>query len=50
MKGNIATLLSKVFISYEIPVTYSTLEKVVHTHPAYPSMQSVSDALSIEFL
>jgi len=42
--NNIAKLLSNIFKAYNIQITYSTIEKVILTHPAYPSMQSISDA------
>ena len=45
MTDNITKLLFKALKAYNIPITYRTIEQAVKTHPEYPSMQSISDAL-----
>jgi hypothetical protein len=44
MSNQLAKLLFKVLKAYGISITYPTIERVVNSHPAYPSMQCVSDA------
>ena len=45
MSNHIAKLLFKALKSYDIPITYHTVEQDINTNPEYPSMQCVSDAL-----
>ena len=45
MNNNITKLLYKALKAYDIPITYRTIEQMLKTHPEYPSMQSISDAL-----
>ena len=43
MKNNLSKLLFYIFKSYNIPVTYRTIEQKLKTHPEYPSMQSIPE-------
>jgi len=45
MINHIAKLLYKIFKVYDIPITYNTIEQTINTHPEFPFMQSISDAL-----
>jgi len=45
MPDNIAKLLFKVLTAYNVSVTKQTIEHTIPTHPGYPSMQCISDAL-----
>lgn len=45
MSDNIAKLLFRVFREYDIPVTCDTIERSLNTHPDYPSIRSISDAM-----
>jgi len=45
MSNQLAKLLYKVLKAYGISITYHTIRSIVNTHPAYPSMQCISDAL-----
>lgn len=45
MFNPLVKLLSKILRSYDIPITHHTIEQTILTHPEYPSMQCVSDAL-----
>ena len=45
MPNHIGRLLSKVLKAYNVFVSNQTIEKTMQTHPAYPSIQSISDAL-----
>jgi len=44
MSNQLAKLLYKVLKAYGISITYHTIKSVVYTHPAFPSMQCISDA------
>ena len=43
--NNLPKLLYAVLKVYGVKVTYQTIDQTLNTHPEYPSMQSVSDAL-----
>ena len=45
MPNNLTKLLYKVLKAYGVSITQHTVEQTLKTHPEYPSMQSVSDAL-----
>lgn len=45
MSNNLAKLFYKVFKAYNVSITKHTIEKTIGTHPEYPTMQSISDAL-----
>jgi ABC-type bacteriocin/lantibiotic exporter with double-glycine peptidase domain len=45
MSNPLAKLLFKVLRAYDVLVTYHTIEQTILTHPEYPSMQCISDAL-----
>jgi len=45
MSNQLARLLFKGLKAYGISIPYHTIERVINTHPAYPSMQCISDAL-----
>jgi len=45
MSNQLARLLFKGLKAYGIPIPYHTIERVINTRPAYPSMQCISDAL-----
>ena len=45
MSDNAVKLLFNIFKAYDIPITCHTIEQTIKTHPAYPSILSVSDAL-----
>ena len=45
MSNYLTKLLFKVLKAYNVSVTYRTIEREVNTHPKYPSMQCISDAL-----
>ena len=46
MSKNIDKLLYKVLKEYSVLITYTTIEQEIKTHPDYPSMQTISDALN----
>ena len=45
MANHISKLLLKALNDYGIKMTYNTIAQTILTHPAYPSMQCISDAL-----
>ncbi len=45
ISSHIVNLLSKVLTIYKVPVSFRTIERVILTHPGYPSMQCISDTL-----
>jgi len=45
MQENILKLLMKILKIYGIQVSHQSIEQTILTHPAYPSMQCISDAL-----
>jgi ABC-type bacteriocin/lantibiotic exporter with double-glycine peptidase domain len=45
MPNNLTLLLFKVLKAYGVQVTQHTIDRIINTHPEYPSMQSISDAL-----
>ena len=45
MSNPIVRLLFKVIKAYNVPITRQAIERAVLTHPGFPSMQCISDAL-----
>lgn len=45
MSNYLVELLSRLLKSYGIKITTHTIEQTILTHPEYPSMQCISDAL-----
>ena len=45
MRDTIPKLFREIVRIYGIPISYQSIERTFFTHPDYPSMQSVSDAL-----
>jgi len=45
MSNQIINLISNVLKGYKVPVSYRTIEQEINTHPEYPSIQSISNAL-----
>ena len=45
MSNPLAKFLFKVLKAYGVSITQHTIEQTILTHPEFPSMQSVSDAL-----
>ena len=45
MTGNISRLLYKVLKLYGVAITRRTIEQTIHTHPDFPSIRCLSDAL-----
>jgi ABC-type bacteriocin/lantibiotic exporter with double-glycine peptidase domain len=45
MSNDISKLIFKVLKTYCVPITHQTIAQTVQTHPEYPNIQSISDAL-----
>lgn len=45
MSNNLSKFLFKVLKAYGVSITQHTIERTIFTHPEYPSMQCISDAL-----
>ncbi len=45
IRDNIVKLISRVVKIYNIPISYCSIEQTILTHPEYPAMQCISDAL-----
>ena len=45
MSNQIIKLLAEIFKVYDVPITRHAINQAIYTHPEYPSMQCISDAL-----